>query len=466
MLSIVTQSYGTPSVSATICVCTVREPWPMSTVPAKTSTRPSGLSFTHAWLGSPFWFIPVGYSIVAIPRPLCLAISPHPRWCRRMSFRWSGRSAAGARLVRHRAEVGRQLVTDALRGREHHGDGGRVLELHHVPGQVADAVRVLQPHRERVEPEHLGDAVHVQLGRVGDRGHAEAAHRGRRHAVREHDVAVEAQVRDRVRAGVVERVLRQPVGGEARVGAGVVEGQHPAPEDPAVARDRVGDLHVPGRPRGRGEELLLARPAPLDRPLRLHGEQRADRLGGRVHLAAEAAADGAADELQLVQRALQVRGDDAHGEVHRLRAGVDRQPPVGLRHGERGLRLERAVLDRLRAVDALDDRVGLLERGLRRRPCGRAGGRAGRSGCRPAPTGGSAATRGRTPCACRRSARAPRRRSRSRRRRPARAPRSRRRRRRSAGPCSGPRPPPGAARRPGRRAPRGGRRRSAGRRPS
>ena len=68
-VSIVTQSYGTPSVSATICECTVFEPWPMSTVPAKTSTRPSSFSLIQACDGSPFWFMPVGYSIAARPRP-------------------------------------------------------------------------------------------------------------------------------------------------------------------------------------------------------------------------------------------------------------------------------------------------------------------------------------------------------------------------------------------------------------
>src|SRR6059058_3952588 len=73
-LSIVTQSKGTPRASATIWVWTVFEPWPMSTVPAKTSTRPSGLSLIQAWLGSPFWFMPVGYSMVEKPRPWCLAI--------------------------------------------------------------------------------------------------------------------------------------------------------------------------------------------------------------------------------------------------------------------------------------------------------------------------------------------------------------------------------------------------------
>src|SRR5581483_12273928 len=106
-------------------------------------------------------------------------------------------------------------------------------------------------------------------------------------------------VRDRVRARVVEAVLRQPVRREARVGAGVVERDHLAAEDPAVLRDRVCDLHVPGGAGGRAEELLLARPAPADGPTRLEREQAADRLGGRVDLAAEAPTDRAADELEL-----------------------------------------------------------------------------------------------------------------------------------------------------------------------
>src|SRR5919201_2124879 len=72
------QSYGTPSVSATICVWIVFEPLPMSDVPEKTSTRPSGLILIHACDGSPFWFIPVGYSIAEIPRPRCLATSDPP----------------------------------------------------------------------------------------------------------------------------------------------------------------------------------------------------------------------------------------------------------------------------------------------------------------------------------------------------------------------------------------------------
>ena len=62
-LSYVIQSYGTPSASATICVWIVFDPLPMSEVPEKTSTRPSGFILIHACDGSPFWFMPVGYSI-------------------------------------------------------------------------------------------------------------------------------------------------------------------------------------------------------------------------------------------------------------------------------------------------------------------------------------------------------------------------------------------------------------------
>ena len=81
-LSYVTQSYGTPMVSATIWVWIVFDPFPMSAVPEKTSTRPSGFILIHAWDGSPFWFMPVGYSIAAIPRPLRLAIASAPPGCR------------------------------------------------------------------------------------------------------------------------------------------------------------------------------------------------------------------------------------------------------------------------------------------------------------------------------------------------------------------------------------------------
>src|SRR3954470_24496161 len=101
-------------------------------------------------------------------------------------------------------------------------------------------------------------------------------------------------------------MLCEAVRREARERARVVQGQRPAAEDPAVARDRVRDLDVPRRARRRGEELLLPRPPPLDRAARLERKQGADRVGRGVDLAAEAAADRTADELQLVQRDLEM----------------------------------------------------------------------------------------------------------------------------------------------------------------
>src|SRR5262249_2568661 len=95
-LSYVIHSYGTPSASATIWLWIVFEPLPMSLVPEKTSTRPSGLILIQACDGSPFWFIPVGYSIAENPRPVCLAISDlRSASAARRGARGAGRLHAG-----------------------------------------------------------------------------------------------------------------------------------------------------------------------------------------------------------------------------------------------------------------------------------------------------------------------------------------------------------------------------------
>ena len=199
-------------------------------------------------------------------------------------------------------------------------------------------------------PRTLRAAGHLQLDRERRRGHAEAAHGGRRHVVRPDDVGLRAQRRHRVGAGQVEGVLRRAVAREARVGAGVVQRQHLAAEDPAVLRERVGHLDVPGGAHAAAEHLLLAREDPAHRAAGLEREDRGEGLGGRVDLAAEAAADRAADELDAAGSALQMLGEHAHREVHRLGAGVDGQPAVALGHDQAALRLDRGLLDRARAV--------------------------------------------------------------------------------------------------------------------
>ena len=119
--------------------------------PANTSTRPSGLTLIHACDGSPFWFMPVGYSIAAIPRPVCFAISEPP------GFRAGRRDApAAARRSRGRASSSgsrprarARLVGDRLDRR----DGRRVGVDDAVRRRVADPVRVLEPNLVRIEAE-------------------------------------------------------------------------------------------------------------------------------------------------------------------------------------------------------------------------------------------------------------------------------------------------------------------------
>src|SRR2546425_7878373 len=105
----------------------------MSTVPAKTSTRPSGLSLIQACDGSPFWFMPVGYSIVAKPRPRCLAISVH---LGELGDEVLREELACARLARHPAVLGTELDADPLRRGERHRHGRGILEHDAVTGRV------------------------------------------------------------------------------------------------------------------------------------------------------------------------------------------------------------------------------------------------------------------------------------------------------------------------------------------
>src|SRR5882672_6153946 len=103
----------------------------MSEVPAKTSMRPSGLTLIHACDGSPFWFIPVGYSIAAKPRPTCFAMSVRLR-ISHLGHEMLGQKVALARVAVHRAVVGGELVP--------HRVGDRLDRRHRRRVRVDDAV--------------------------------------------------------------------------------------------------------------------------------------------------------------------------------------------------------------------------------------------------------------------------------------------------------------------------------------
>ena len=285
------------------------------------------------------------------------------------------------------------------------------------------AVRVLEPQLERVHPDDLRHAAQVHLGRERHRRDAEAAHRRRRHAVREDHEAVEAQVGDRVRAGVVERVLREPVGREARVArrrrAASASGGRGSSRRSSPRR---------GSRRATGARVEETRNS--SSRVKRHLTGRCDLIASSAQIVSVAVSTlppkppptVPPTNFSLFSGHCEVRGDDAHREVHRLGAGVDRQPAAGLGHDERDLRLQRHVLDRLRAVDALDDHVGLLERRVdvalaHAAVVVRAEVRIDR-----APLVEASARPGRPRCGCRGPARAPRTPPRSRRPRPARPP--------------------------------------------
>ena len=156
--------------------------------------------------------------------------------------------------------------------------------------------------------------------------------------------------------------LVAPYGECRRVRARVVPGGDLAGDDPAVVHHAVDDPDPVRRPRRRHAHLLLARVDVADRPTRLHSGERGDRLGDDVDLAAEPAADGAADEVQPGRVDLQDDRRVVEREVERLRVGVDRDPPVGLGLGDAAGGLGRRVLDRRVLVGALDDVIGARAR--------------------------------------------------------------------------------------------------------
>ena len=98
-----------------------------------------------------------------------------------------------------------------------------------------------------------------------------------------------------------------------------------------------------------------------DRPAGQLGGEDGDRLDDDVDLAAEAAADGAADEVQLVARHLQDDRGVVEREEHRLRVGVAGEAVIALGHDDAAGRLGRRMLDRRGPVGLLQDVVGLGE---------------------------------------------------------------------------------------------------------
>ena len=95
----------------------------------------------------------------------------------------------------------------------------------------------------------------------------------------------------------------------------------------------------------------------LHRPVGEHGADCRDRLDDDVDLTAEAAADRAADEPQLVEGDAKDQRHVVEREIERLRVGVDGDAAVALGLGDAAGRLGRRMLDGRGIVAVLYDVV-------------------------------------------------------------------------------------------------------------
>src|SRR2546428_266720 len=92
--------------------------------------------------------------------------------------------------------------------------------------------------------------------------------------------------------------------------------------------------------------------------------EKGERLGERVPLAAETAADGSADEMKGVGGNVEDFGAGVEREEQGLRRGVDDIAAVGVGGCDRAVGLGRRVLDRRHLVALFEDMIGLGEAAL------------------------------------------------------------------------------------------------------
>ncbi len=257
-----------------------------------------------------------------------------------------------------------EVVADLLSGGLDDLDEGGALDFLAVGLGVAVAVGVEEAELHRVHAEVAGDHVHLRFQREVADGDAESAHRRGRGAVGVDAPGVDVDVGDRVGPRHVGGGLGGAVGGVAAIGAGVdVEGDL-AGDDAAVVHHPVLDVEPFGGAGRAHLHLLGAGVDVLDWAVGEHGAEGGDGLDDDVDLAAEAAADGAADQPQLVERHVEDQRHVVEGEVEGLGVGVDGDAAValGLRRAAGGL--DRGVLDGRGFVAVLEDVVGLGEAGF------------------------------------------------------------------------------------------------------
>src|SRR5262249_30288609 len=180
-------------------------------------------------------------------------------------------------------------------------DGGRrprktLLQtdsVQHLPRRalVALADDIPETQRERIEPERVGDDVHLRLDgevRLRARWGPERSAVG---LVRVHGESFEMKVRDPVGTGEDEGRDRRDPRPRPRECPGVEPDPARLGRDPTVAGHPGLQLDDGALARVGGCQLLLARRHDLDRPGALPGQKGGERLDADPELAPETAAD-------------------------------------------------------------------------------------------------------------------------------------------------------------------------------
>jgi hypothetical protein len=232
--------------------------------------------------------------------------------------------------------------------------GDAPMRLH-----VAVAVGVENAKLHRIHADEMGELVHLALQREIHRGDAKAPHRRRRHPVGIGAEYVGMDIGNGVRPGQMRDAFDHRVAGKPGIGAAVEIAADLARQDPAVALHAVLDVDALGAARRTELHFLLAAEHVAHRPAGQHRAEDRQRLGQGVDLAAKTAADGAADEMQLVGRHVEDFRAGVEGKEQRLGRGVDHIAAVGIRCRDRTIGLGRRMLDRRHLIALFEHMIGL-----------------------------------------------------------------------------------------------------------
>ena len=218
----------------------------------------------------------------------------------------------------------------------------------HLPGaeRLAHLERVAVADLPPVDADALGETVEHAVDRERHLVHAEPAHRPARRVVRVDGARLDVDVGDLVRPARVPGRALQHLVADARVGTRVPDDAGPERREPAlrVGADRV--IHHHRVALGVEAEALRARQDEQRRTPGHTGEQRGVALHVEVLLGAERTAVRDLGHADLRLGRAEERCDLAAVLPHTLALRVH-VVAVAVGHGERRLRLEERVLDRL-----------------------------------------------------------------------------------------------------------------------